>query len=94
MLYLVLVVAVAVLGLAWLGARAYRDEYLMVLHWPNSGTLFFERGDGGRYRKVAVAALPLAAVRYGAYVAAPRAVRRTAAEPRVAQPAPAALAHQ
>lgn len=51
---------------AWLGARAYRDEYLMVLHWQGAGTFFFERHGEAGYVPLAVVSVPAAVVRYGA----------------------------
>lgn len=93
MLYLALAVAVAALGLWSLGVRAYRDEYLMVLHWHDAGTLLFERRDGARYAPVKVYALPLVALRFGVHAVQTRAARSTA-EKRIAAPAPAALAHR
>lgn len=93
MLYVALAAAVAALGLWSLGVRAYRDEYLMVLHWPDAGTLLFERVDGVRYVPVKVYALPLVALRFGVHAVQAR-TSRGAAEKRIATPAPAALAHR
>jgi hypothetical protein len=93
MLYLALMAAVAV-GVAWLGARAYRDEYLVVLHWHGAGTVWFERRDGERYTPLSVAALPLAALRYAGRAASLRMAHGAAAEKQVAAPTKAALAHR
>lgn len=91
MLYFALLTTAVVLGVAWLGARAYQDEYLLVLRWHHVGTLWLERRDGERYAPVPVAALPLAALRYGLRATRLRTEQGRAVEKPVAAPA---LAHR
>ena len=91
MLYFALVTAAVVFGVAWLGVRAHREEYLLVLRWPDAGAVWLERRDGERYAPVSAAALPLAALRYGLHTAGARTARGAAADKPVAAPA---LAHR
>lgn len=73
MLYLTMLLAVGtILGLvAWLGARALREEYLMVLHWEDAGTFLFERKAEGGYESLHPVRVPAAVLRFAVRKASP-----------------------
>ena len=73
MIYLTLLLAVgtALGAMGWLGARALREEYLMVLSWDEAGTFLFERRAEGGYEVLHPARVPLAVLRFGVRKVAP-----------------------
>jgi hypothetical protein len=73
MLYMVGVTLLAALSAAAV-RRAFRDEYLVVLHWDRVGYFVLERNDGTRYQTIGPLRVPWAVVRY-----APQALALAAA---------------
>jgi hypothetical protein len=63
MLYIVGVTLLAALSAAAV-RRAFRDEYLVVLHWDRIGYFVLERRDGVRYQTIRPLRVPWAVVRY------------------------------
>lgn len=63
-----------------LGVLALRYESLLVMRWPKVGFLCFEWQEGGRYRLIPAAAVPLAVGRFAvrAVWQAPAAALRAA----------------
>jgi hypothetical protein len=63
MLYLVGVTLLAALTAAAV-RKAFRDEYLVVLHWDRVGYFVLERSDGARYQTIGPLRVPWAVARY------------------------------
>lgn len=66
MIYLGLVAGLAsIAASAYLAARAFREEHLILLFWRRHGGWVLEREpDGGRYRRLSPWRLPAALLRY------------------------------
>jgi hypothetical protein len=59
------IVGVALLAVLWAAVRkAFRDEYLVVLHWDRIGYFVLERRDGVRYQTIGALRVPGAVARY------------------------------
>jgi hypothetical protein len=63
MLYMVGVTLLATLMAAAV-RMAFRDEYIVVLHWDRVGYFVLERSDGTRYQTIGPLRVPWAVARY------------------------------